>query len=135
MIYFLHFRKQKQNEKKLYFTRHEIQYLKFVFIFVVHKYSINPILLLWKSRLRRKSTRGTIYMRIEKLGSWTSTLRSLCDYDWVDIHGIITLWRVYKSLSLNILKSRENCLFLVGVERKLMAGRGQTRVENITTLI
>jgi len=79
--------------------------------------------------------RGTIYMRIEKRGSWTSTLRSLGYYDGGDIHSIITLRRVYKSLSLNILKSRENCLFFVGVERKLMAGRGKTQVENITTLI
>lgn len=61
-----------------------------------------------------------------KSGSWRSTLRSLHDYDASDKHDIITLRRVYKSLSLNKLKSGENRLFFVGMGRELMADRGQT---------
>lgn len=39
---------------------------------------------------------------MKKSGSWASNLRSLGDCDAGDIHDIITLRRVYKSLSLNI---------------------------------
>jgi len=83
---------------------------------------------------KKKIDEGYDIYENEKKGR-ASALRSLGDYDAGDIHDIITLRRVYKSLSLNILKSRENCLFFVGVGRELMADRGQTRVENITMRI
>jgi len=92
-----------------------------IFIFIwSYKYIINPIVLLGFTTmdcngmelLKKIIDEGIWDTRMEKSGSWASTPRSLHDYDANDVHDIITLRRVYKSLSLNILSLEKIVCFL-----------------------